>query len=79
MKYQHFHKFQIFFIIILLFIFFNLPVQINDNKIKIALCTMGKLENLYVEEYVNHYIKLGVDKYLFMKIRILIQKNFPMY
>ena len=23
---------------------------------------MGKLENLYIEEYVNHYIKLGVDK-----------------
>ena len=23
---------------------------------------MGKLKNLYVEEYVNHYIKLGVDK-----------------
>ena len=62
LEYLHFQKFKIFFIFILLFLYLKLPVQINDNKIKVALCTMGKLEILYVEEYVNHYIKLGVDK-----------------
>lgn len=30
--------------------------------IKIALCTIGKKENLYVEEFIEYYIKLGVDK-----------------
>ena len=32
------------------------------NKIKVCICTVGKLENLYVREYISHYIKYGVDK-----------------
>ena len=31
------------------------------NQIKIALCTMGKQENLYVKEFIYYYKKLGVD------------------
>jgi len=31
------------------------------KDIKIALCTMGKEENLYVEEFIEYYIKLGID------------------
>ena len=31
-------------------------------KIKICICTIGKLENLYVREYVSHYKKIGIDK-----------------
>ena len=38
-------------------LFFN-----KNLNIKIALCTMGKNENLYVKEFINYYIKLGVDK-----------------
>ena len=35
----------------------------NDkaNDLKVALCTMGKLENLYVKEFVDYYVKLGID------------------
>ena len=33
----------------------------NDN-IKIALCTMGKDENLYANEFIEYYIKLGVNQ-----------------
>ena len=29
--------------------------------LKIALCTMGRKENLYVKEFVDYYIKLGVE------------------
>ena len=26
-----------------------------------ALCTMGREENLYAKEFVDHYLKLGFD------------------
>ena len=35
--------------------------QDKGNNIKVAVCTMAKLENLYVEEFVEYYVKLGVD------------------
>ena len=31
------------------------------NKQKICVCTLGKEENLYIREYVEHYKKYGVD------------------
>ena len=31
------------------------------NNLKIALCTMGKAENLYLNEFVDYYIKLGIN------------------
>ena len=37
-------------------IFLKLP------PIKVCLCTIGKLENLYVREFVSHYKSYGVDK-----------------
>ena len=33
----------------------------KKHNIKVALCTMGKQENLYVKEFINYYIKLGID------------------
>ena len=33
-----------------------------NNKIKICLCTIGKKENRYVQEFIEHYKKFGVDK-----------------
>jgi hypothetical protein len=33
----------------------------EDNNLKLALCTMGKKENLYVREFVEYYIKIGFD------------------
>ena len=48
-------------------IIINVNKNISENKIekannlKIAVCTMGKRENLYVKEYVDYYVKLGID------------------
>ena len=44
----------------LIFLFIILIFNKNKN-IKVALCTMGKQENLYVKEFINYYIKLGID------------------
>ena len=35
--------------------------QENRNNIQIALCTMGKEENLYLNEFVDYYLNLGID------------------
>ena len=43
-------------------ILFILSSKPKKKEIKIALCTMGKRENLYAKEFINYYIKLGVDK-----------------
>ena len=38
-------------------------MEINQlPNLKVALCRMGKQENLYIKKFINHYIKLGVDK-----------------
>ena len=33
----------------------------ESNSISIALCTMAKLENLYINEFIDYYLKLGID------------------
>jgi hypothetical protein len=33
----------------------------EKKKIKIALCTMGKGENLYINEFIEYYLKIGID------------------
>ena len=33
----------------------------NKTDIKVCLCIMGKEENLYAKEYVEHYKKLGYN------------------
>jgi len=47
-------------------IIFNYEQYIKEKKIieslKVCVCTIGKLENLYMREYVQHYKKYGVDK-----------------
>ena len=48
-----------FFLIINIQIFEN--AKFFNNEIKISLCTMGRKENLYVKEFVEYYIKLGID------------------
>ena len=34
-----------------------------NKSIKVALCTMGKEENLYVEQFIEYYINLGIDHF----------------
>jgi len=36
--------------------------NINKNKIKICLCTVGKQENKYIREFIEYYRNYGVDK-----------------
>ena len=49
-----------------------------NNKIKIALCTMGRKENLYIKEFVDYYIKLGIDHIFIYDDNSQIQKRFQM-
>jgi len=55
-EYKKFFSLLLFFIIIL-----NSFLK-QKNYIKIAICTMAKKENLYINEFINYYIKLGIDK-----------------
>ena len=42
---------------------FLIFIKINRKKsLKICLCTIGKKENLYASEFVDHYKKIGYDK-----------------
>ena len=48
--------------IIFIYFFILLFYSFKSNKqIKVALCTIGKRENLYIKEFVEYYINLGVD------------------
>jgi len=47
----------LFFInIFLIFIYYN-----KIKLLKVCLCVIGKKENLYANEFVNHYKKIGYD------------------
>ena len=53
----------IIFINLLLFIFIlNLDNIKKENKIKVCLCTIGKLENKYIVEFVEYYKNYNIDK-----------------
>ena len=34
----------------------------NPSNLKVCLCTLGKMENLYAREFVEHYKKYDIDK-----------------
>ena len=52
--------FYILFIIIFNIIYFRKLRTINN--IKVCLCTIGKNENNYVKEFIEHYKNYGIDK-----------------
>ena len=53
-------KFFFLFLIIILII----TSYLSKKKIlKVALCSIGKKENLYVKEFISYYIKLGIDHF----------------
>ena len=66
----------------LLFILFY-----KKKNIKVALCTMGKKENLYVKEFISYYIRLGMDEIFIYddndinteQISDMIEKRFKKY
>ena len=55
-NYNQIFKIKIFISLNLLYL-----IILIKKPIKIALCTMGKQENLYVKEFIYYYKKLGVD------------------
>ena len=55
-------SFKIRLLTIYIFLILNFCMYFkNEKEIKVALCTMGKNENLYVNEFVQYYSKLGID------------------
>ena len=56
------HKNKILQIILVIIILLSFDFNKPSNKPQICLCAIGKKENLYVEEFVEHYKKLGYDK-----------------
>ena len=66
-------KTKIFFVLINI-IYILLIEQTRNNyiqnkNIKIALCTMGKNENLYAKEFVEYYLKIGVDHIMILNLK----------
>ena len=49
-------------LIINYFIVLQLYYNYCSNKLKVCLCTVGKLENKYIIEFIEHYKKYGIDK-----------------
>lgn len=54
----------VFLLLFLSFIIINNKKYFfSENKIiSVCLCTLGKEENKYVREYINHYLEYGVNK-----------------
>ena len=48
-------KYSVFFCCISIIFF------LNKKKLRLAICTMVKEENLYINEYIDYYLKLGFD------------------
>ena len=56
-------KFIILSVILLLITFPTKDINnLQINKLKVCICTIGKLENNYINEFVEYYYKYGVDK-----------------
>jgi len=56
----YYYKLQIYKILLFL-IFTVMSFAIKKKAIKICLCVIGKNENSYVFEFINHYKKLGYN------------------
>ena len=52
---------NLLFIILIYSLIFD-KILVNHNSIKLCLCTLGKNENKYALEFIEHYKKYGVDK-----------------
>ena len=59
---------KIIIILFLLLLFLKLYIKKtkyqkkNNKNVSVCICTLGKQENKYIREYINHYLKYGVDK-----------------
>ena len=55
-------KYIFIFILILIELITLIYNNSKEKQLKICLCVIGKNENLYVKEFVNHYKNLGYNK-----------------
>ena len=55
-KKNQIYKYKIFFLLCCLLVYF-----IKTKTLKLAICTMARDENLYINEYLDYYFKLGFD------------------
>ena len=63
LKYHYIFKLNVLLIILILMkfdLYFN--IKKKSNLIKVCLCSVGKLENKYIREFVEHYKKYKIDK-----------------
>ena len=67
-SFSRFYKLPIIFFMIIFLLFMNYISQniqimnLNLFNIKVCICTLGKEENKYILEFIEHYKKIGVDK-----------------
>jgi hypothetical protein len=57
----------LFFLIVSFLLFYSFEKKYfktnnNINESRVCICTLGKNENRYIKEFLNHYKELGVDK-----------------
>ena len=58
-----FSRFKIIIIIVSILIYILLKYKYKKNEnFKVCLCTLGKKENNYAVEFVEHYKRYGIDK-----------------
>jgi hypothetical protein len=50
-------------VILIIFLIFSKSITFTKQNIKIALCAVGKKENLYIPEFIEYYINLGIDHF----------------
>ena len=55
-KKNQIYKYKIFFLLCCLLVYF-----IKTKTLKLAICTMARDENIYINEYLDYYFKLGFD------------------
>lgn len=63
--YKESRKLLILFLKCFIIFIYLLALSLNKKqaiKMKVSICTIGKLENQYIREYVKYYQNLGVDK-----------------
>ena len=48
----------------------------KKKKSNICICSIGKNENLYIREYIEHYFRLGVDKIFIFDNNDIEDENF---
>ena len=62
-SFKNYKKKKILLILVYCYIFIDFYKNYKIKKdIKVAICTMGKMENLYINEFVDYYSKLGIDR-----------------